>query len=73
MEGEWARPLTEDEERVMEKDITMLRSLGKPEVDREIEEIQRLIAELRPMDATMPDMAPFDPVDFVHKELPGIC
>lgn len=69
LECEWARPLTEDERRMMDENIKMLRSLGKPEVDREIEEIQRLIAELGTADKTMPDTTPFDPVDFVHREL----
>jgi hypothetical protein len=69
LEREWARPLTEDERWMMEENIKMLKSLEKHEVDREIEEIQRLIAELGTAGGTMPDMSPFDPVDFVHKEL----
>ncbi|KAH6627637.1 hypothetical protein F5144DRAFT_621780 [Chaetomium tenue] len=71
LEGEWARPLTEDERHIMDENIKMLKSLGKPEVDKEIEEIQRLIAELGATDGTIPDATPFDPVDFVHKELPS--
>ncbi|EAQ88975.1 hypothetical protein CHGG_05594 [Chaetomium globosum CBS 148.51] len=70
LEREWARPLTEDERYMMEENIKMLRSVGKPEVDKEIEEIQRLIAELGATDGTIPDATPFDPVDFIHKELP---
>ncbi|KAH6841115.1 hypothetical protein B0I37DRAFT_419087 [Chaetomium sp. MPI-CAGE-AT-0009] len=69
LEREWGRALTDEERRTLEDDIDMLKSLGKPEVDREIEEIQKLIAGLGATGGAMPDTVPFDPVDFVHREL----
>ncbi|KAK3296255.1 zeta toxin-domain-containing protein [Chaetomium fimeti] len=69
LEREWGRALTEEERRTAEEDIKMLMNLKKPDVDREIEEVQKLIAGLGATDGAMPDMVPFDAVDFIHKEL----
>ncbi|KAK4151758.1 zeta toxin-domain-containing protein [Chaetomidium leptoderma] len=68
LERERARPLTAEERRAAEADMAMLRAMGEPAVDRELEEIERLMDGLGTADdKTAPDMAPFDAPEFVSK------
>ncbi|KAL1837389.1 hypothetical protein VTJ49DRAFT_3929 [Mycothermus thermophilus] len=46
LDGERRRRLTPFDRRAAEEDIAFLRSLGDAKVDREVEEIERMIAEL---------------------------
>ncbi|SPQ26135.1 ae803682-ead2-4287-8f7c-2540ac8e1b05 [Thermothielavioides terrestris] len=46
LEAERERPLSVEERRAAGEDIAALRSLGDPEVDRELDEIEALIAAL---------------------------
>jgi hypothetical protein len=68
LERERGRGLSEEERRRAEEDMEMLRQLGDPKVDRELEEIERLIAGLG-VDGTAPETVPFDAVDFVTRGL----
>ncbi|AEO57419.1 hypothetical protein MYCTH_2060907 [Thermothelomyces thermophilus ATCC 42464] len=62
---ERARGLTDEERKTAEEGIRMLKSLGDPKADREVEEIEELMAGLGIGDRTVSEMMPFDAADFV--------
>ncbi|KAL2255605.1 hypothetical protein VTK26DRAFT_3025 [Humicola hyalothermophila] len=66
LEAERQRALSAEEKRAAEEDIKMLRSLGDPEVDKELDEIERLIAGLGGgQDGVVSDLELFDVDAFV--------
>lgn len=69
LETERARGLSGEERKAAEADIQMLRALGDPKVDKELEEIEALLAELGTgdADAAYPDFVPLDAHDFVWR------
>ncbi|KAL2170193.1 hypothetical protein VTG60DRAFT_5145 [Thermothelomyces hinnuleus] len=62
---ERAKALTDEERKTAEEGIRMLKSLGDPKADREVEEIEELMAGLGIGDGTVPEMMSFDAADFV--------
>lgn len=66
---ERARGLSPEERRAAEADIAMLRGLQNPKVDREIEEIQALMAGLGTVEDGAADVTPFDAAEFVSRGL----
>ncbi|KAL2181970.1 zeta toxin-domain-containing protein [Thermothelomyces heterothallicus CBS 202.75] len=62
---ERARALTDEERKTAEEGIRMLKSLGDPKADREVEGIEELMAGLGIGDRTVSEMMPFDAADFV--------
>jgi hypothetical protein len=68
LERERARGLSEEERMVVEADLQMLRGLGNPKVDKEIAEIEGLLAELGVGDdAAYPEVVPLDAHDFIWR------
>jgi hypothetical protein len=68
LERERARGLSEDEKKVVEADLQMLRGLGNPKVDKEVAEIEGLLAGLKVGDdAAYPDVVPLDAHDFIWR------
>jgi hypothetical protein len=64
LERERGRGLSVEERRAAERDIEMLRGLGDPKVDRELDEIEGLMGELGGHDG-FSVLEQFDPEDFV--------
>jgi hypothetical protein len=68
LERERARGLSEEEKKVVEADLQMLRGLGNPKVDKEVAEIEGLLAELKVGDgAAYSDVVPLDAHDFIWR------
>ena len=67
LEAERARPLSAEERAAAEGDIAMLRGLGDPKLNTEVDELERLVEELGVAAHEGADSAPklFDPDDFV--------
>ena len=65
LERERGRALSAEERRAAEVDVEMLRGLGNPKVDAEIEEIEALMAGLGTEDGEAGGSVPFDAVEFV--------
>jgi hypothetical protein len=66
LEMERARGLSREEEAAAEEDLRVLRGLGDPKVDRELDEIERLMAGLPGrQEGVFPDLKPLDVQDFV--------
>ncbi|KAK4123925.1 hypothetical protein N657DRAFT_433983 [Parathielavia appendiculata] len=64
LEQEWVKGLSVEERRTAEEDLQMLRGLGDPDVDREIDEVEGLLAELGSHEP-VGNVVPFDAVNFV--------
>jgi hypothetical protein len=68
LERERTRGLSAEEKRLAEEDLETLRGLADPKVDRELVEIEGLLAELGVSGPEMlKDVVPFDAVDFVSR------
>ncbi|GAB1320792.1 Zeta toxin domain-containing protein [Madurella fahalii] len=66
LELERARGLSVEEKKAAEEDLDMLRAIGDPKIDREVEEIEKLMAGLGTgFDRVFPDLKPLDVQDFV--------
>ncbi|KAK4250555.1 zeta toxin-domain-containing protein [Corynascus novoguineensis] len=68
LERERTRALTEEERRTATEDIRMLKGLKDPKVDKEVEEIEKLMAGLGTGDGMVLETVPFDAFEFVKRE-----
>ncbi|KAK3954124.1 zeta toxin-domain-containing protein [Pseudoneurospora amorphoporcata] len=67
LEIERARKLSEEERRIVEEDLEVLRKLGDPKVDEEIEAIQTLVDGIGVgFSETFPELEPLDADEFVR-------
>lgn len=68
LERERTRALTEEERRTATEDIRMLKALRDPKVNKEVEEIEKLMAGLETGDRMVLETVPFDAFQFVKRE-----
>lgn len=67
LEIERARKLSEEERRILEEDLEVLRKLGDPKVDQELEAIQTLVDGIGVgFTGTFPELEPLDADEFVR-------
>ena len=67
LKTECARKLSEEERRVMEEDLEVLKKLGDPKVDQEIEAIQALVSSIgNRFTGTFSELEPLDVDEFVR-------
>ncbi|KAK3391769.1 zeta toxin-domain-containing protein [Sordaria brevicollis] len=67
LEVERARKLSEEEKRVVEEDLEVLRKVGDPKVDEEVEGIQRLVDAIGVgFEGEFPELEPLDVGRFVR-------
>lgn len=70
LEVERARRLSVDERRVVEEDLEVLRKVGDPKVDEEVEGIQTLVDAIGVgFDGVFPELEPLDVDKFVRSGL----